>query len=83
MVYFRQTLFKLYKNEIFQKASRTDDLPLVLRKLFINNQVTKRQPSRKLLGILLDENLTWKEHLKFTKNKIATNTGLIQKWNPI
>ena len=79
MVYFRQTLFKLYKNEIFQKASRRDDLPLVLRKLFINNQVTKRQPSRKLLGILLDENLTWKEHLKFTKNKIAKNTGLIQK----
>ena len=79
MVYFRQTLFKLYKNEIFQKASRRDDLPLVLRKLFINNQVTKRQPSRKLLGILLDENLTWKERLKFTKNKIATNTGLIQK----
>ena len=79
MVYFKQTLFKLYKNEIFQKASRRDDLPLVLLKLFINNQVTKRQPSRKLLGILLDENLTWKEHLKFTKNKIAKNTGLIQK----
>ena len=51
----------------------------MLPKLFINNQVIKRQSSIKFLGILLDENLSWKEHLKLTENKIAKNIGLIYK----
>ena len=34
---------KKTKFSIFHKASRRDDLPLVLPKLFINNQVIKRQ----------------------------------------
>ena len=48
---------------ISYKANRRDDLPLVLPKLFVNN-----------------ENLSWKEHLKLTENKIAKKkTGLIYK----
>ena len=73
------------KNDIFNfyKANRRDDLPLVLPKLFLNNQVIKRQSSIKFLGILLDENLSWKEHLKLTENKIAKKkTGLIYKAKP-
>ena len=71
---------KKTKFSIFHKASRRDDLPLVLPKLFINNQVIKRQSSIKFLGILLDENLSWKEHLKLTENKIAKKKiGLIYK----
>ena len=31
----------------------------------------------KFPGILLDENLSWKEHLKSTENNIAKNIGLI------
>ena len=46
------------------------------------NQVTKRQPSIKFHGILLDVNLSWKEHLKLTENKIAKNIGLIYKAKP-
>ena len=49
---------KKKKFSFFHKASRTDDLPLELPKLVINNQVTKRQSSIKFLGILLDENLS-------------------------
>ena len=60
------------KFSIFHKA-----LPLVLTKLFINNQVIKRQSSMKFLGILLNENLSWKEHLKLMENNIVKNTGLI------
>ena len=67
---------------IFHKASKRDDLPLVLPKLFINNQVIKRQSSVKFLGILLDENLSRKEDLKLTENKIAKNIGLIFKAKP-
>ena len=46
---------KKMKFSIFHKGSRRDDLPYVLPKLFINNQVIKRQSSIKFLGILLDE----------------------------
>ena len=59
-----------------------DDLPLVLPKLFICNQVMKSQSSIKFLGIQLDENLSWKEHLKLTENKIAKNIDLIYKAKP-
>ena len=73
---------KKTKFSIFCEASRRGDLPLVLPKLFINNQVIKTQLSIKLLGILLDENLSWKEHLKLTENKISKNIGLIYKAKP-
>ena len=49
---------KKTKFSIFHKASRRGDLPFVLAKHFINNQVIKRQSSIKFLGILLDENLS-------------------------
>ena len=29
------------------------------------------------LGVLLDENLTWKDHINTTENKISKNIGLI------
>ena len=51
--------------------------------LITKNQVIKRQSSIKFLGILLDENLSWKEHLKLTENKFAKKkTGLIYKARP-
>ena len=53
----------------------------MLLKRFINNQVIKRL-STKFLGILLDENLSQKEHLRLTGNKIAKNIGLIYKAKP-
>ena len=56
-----------------------DDLPLVLPKLFINNQIIKGESSIEFFDILLDENLSWKEHLKLTENKIAKYIGLIYK----
>ena len=66
----------------FYKANRRDDLPLVLPKLFVNNQVIKRQSPIKILGILLDEKFSWKEHLKLIENKVAKNTELIYKMKP-
>ena len=60
---------KKTKFSIFHKASRRDDLPLLLPKLFINNQVIKRQSSIKFLGILLDESLGGTS--KLTENSVA------------
>ena len=69
---------KKTKFSIFLNTSRRDDLPHVLP-LFINNQVIKRQSSIKFPGILLDENLAWKQYFKLTENRIAKNIGLIYK----
>ena len=70
------------KYSLFHKPNRVDDLPLKLPKLSINNQVIKRASYTKFLGVLLDENLLWKEHLKYTENKIAKSIGLIYKAKP-
>ena len=43
----------------------------------MSNNETKRSESLKFLGVFLDENLTWKYHIKFTENKIAKNIGLL------
>ena len=67
------------KYSLFHKPSRVDDLPLKLPKLSINNQEIKRASHTKFLGILLDENLSWKEHLKYTENRIAKSIGLMYK----
>ena len=36
----------------------------------------------KFLEILLDENLCWKEHIKYVESKIAKNIGLLYKAKP-
>ena len=49
----------------------------MLPKLTISNHVIERQEFIKFLGVLLDENLNWKEHIKCTENKIVKNLGLL------
>ena len=70
------------KFSLFHKPSRVDDLPLQQPKLSINNQEIKRTSYTKFLWVLLDENLLWKEHLKYTENKIAKSIGLMYKAKP-
>ena len=54
----------------------------MLPKLTINNHVTERHEFINFLGVLLDENLNWKKHIKYTENKIAKNVGLLYKAIP-
>ena len=63
------------KYSLFHKPSKLGDLPRKLPQLSIENQEIKRASYSKFLGILLDKNLSWKEHFKNTENKIATGTG--------
>ena len=53
---------------LFHKNSTKDDLPLKLPDLKIVNNVLKRQTSIKFLGVMLDENISWKEHIKIEEN---------------
>ena len=45
----------------------------------INNCKIKPEESIKIIGVLLDANVTWKEHLKYIENKCAKNIGLLYK----
>ena len=67
------------KYSLFHKPSRVDDLPLKLPKLGINNQEIKTASYTKFHGVLLDENLSWKKHLKYTEHKIEKRIGLMYK----
>ena len=75
-------MLKNPKYSFFQKPSKKVDIPLMLPKLTISNHVIERQESIKFLGVLLDENQNWKEHIKYTGNKIAKNLGLLYKARP-
>ena len=69
------------RKSLFHKPSRVDDILLKLPKLSANNQEIKKVSYIKFLGFLLDESLSWKEHWKYTENKIAKSIGLMYKAN--
>ena len=70
------------KYSFLHKPSKKDDISLCLPKLIINNYEIQREESIKFLGVLLDQHLTWKEHIKLTENKIAKNIGILYKARP-
>ena len=67
------------KYSFFHKPSWKHDISLRLPKLKTNNYEIQREESIKFLGVLLDQHLTWKEHIKRTENKIAKNIGILYK----
>ena len=54
----------------------------VLPKLNINNCEIARTESIKFLGVMLDENLSWKTHIKCIENKISKNIRVLFKARP-
>ena len=70
------------KYSLFHKPSKTHDLPLFLPKVLINDNEVERVGSIKFLGVLLDKHLSWKEHIRYTENKIAKNIGLLYRAKP-
>ena len=56
------------KYSLFHKSSRKDNLPLLLPRLLIKKYKMERVKSIKFLGVLLDENLSWKDHIKYIEN---------------
>ena len=61
------------KYSFSHKPRKKNDIPLRLPKLIINNYEIQREESIKFkfLGVLLDQHLTWKEHIKLIENMIA------------
>ena len=48
-----------------------DSLPLQLPTMTLNNIEIKRENSVKFLGVIIDENLTWKNHIEVVEKKIS------------
>ena len=64
---------------LFHKAKSKDNLPLVLPDLFINDVKIKSENSLKFLGVMIDENLTWKTYVELGENKISRSIGTLFK----
>ena len=64
---------------LFHKNSTKDDIPLKLPDLKIVNSILKRQASIKFLGVMLDGNISWKEHIETVENKLPKNIGLFMQ----
>ena len=56
-----------------------DSLPLQLPAMTLNNIEIKTKNSVKLLGVIIDENLTWKNHIEVVENKISKNIGVLYR----
>ena len=67
------------KYTFFHKLSKRDHIPLRLPDLSINNIKVKREFAMKFLGVLLDENLTWRKHIELIENKVSKNLGILYK----
>ena len=57
------------KPKQFYEPCETHYLPFFLHKLLINDNKVERVGSIKFLGVLLDEHLSWKEHIDAPKTK--------------
>ena len=68
---------KKTKYILFHKPRKK--IPLNLPSLKINDFEITREQSIKFLGVLIDENLTWKNHIYLLENKIAKNIGVLFK----
>ena len=70
------------KFSLFHKSGKKYSIPSHLPTLKIKNHDVERVNTMKFLGVLLDDNLSWKEHIKYLENKIAKNIGLMYRAKP-
>ena len=60
----------------YPKKKKEDNIPLRLPNVNINGLTVERESSVNFLGVRIDENLTWRDHMHTVKCKIAKNIGL-------
>ena len=68
---------------LFAKKSSIDKLPLQLPALKIQNNIIARECYMKFLGVIIDESITWKNHIALIENKISKNIGILYKMKDI
>ena len=55
------------------------NIPLIIPNLQINNENINRERVSKFLGILIDENLSWKNQISAVHTKVSRNLGILYK----
>ena len=59
---------------LFSKCKKTENM-----EIYMNNSGISRVKVTKFLGVIIDENLNWKEHIKLVSSKISKNIAIIYK----
>ena len=70
---------KKTKYVLFHKVSMCNSLPLQLPTTIFNKIEIKRENSVKFLDVIIDENLTWKNHIEVVENRISKNIGVLYR----
>ena len=63
----------------FHKLSKKGNIPLLLPKLKMDDMIIKRTDQIKFLGVIIDENITWNNHINIIENKISKNIGAMHR----
>ena len=53
--------------------------PQTLRNLLIENIHIKREHVTKFLGVFIDDNLSWKQHIDIVSSKISKSISILHK----
>jgi len=64
---------------LFHKTGQLLSLPLKIPDLLINNKTIKREKQAKFLGVQIDENLSWRNHIGHIESKISSAIGILYK----
>ena len=67
---------------LFHRPQDRDNLPLQLSALKIYDYEIKQSSSIKFLGILVDEHLSYIDHINTLENKLSKNLGFLYKAKP-
>ena len=67
------------KWSLFHPLSKTQFLPQTLPNLFIENIHIKREHVTKFLGVFIDENVSWKQHIEMRSSKISKRIDILYK----
>ena len=70
----KKTKFSLFHPE-HKKKNLCEKLPT----LKIDNTEIKREKVTRFLGILIDENLTWKPHIESANTKVSKSIGVLYR----
>ena len=68
---------KKTKYDLFHKLTMCDSLPLQLPTMTFKNIEIKRENSVKFLDVIIDENLTWKNHIEVVEKKFSKDIGVL------
>ena len=68
---------KKTKYALFHKKLVRHNIPLKLPDFKIANNSIERTTSTKFLGVIIDENITWEDHINSIEKKLAKNLGLL------